>query len=72
MPNTNAEGCESYCKRLSQEISKQLENESLPLSTNTGYAVFENPPVSISEVFDKAEGAMHRAKGSGNSFAVSA
>ena len=72
MPNTNAEGCESFCKRLSLEISKQMEVVSLALSTNTGYAVFENPPESISEVFDKAESAMHRAKSSGKSFAVSA
>ncbi len=72
MPNTDAEGCESFCKRLSLEISKQMEDASLPLSTNTGYAVFENPPVSISEVFDKAENAMHRARASGKSFAVSA
>jgi diguanylate cyclase (GGDEF)-like protein len=72
MPNTNAAGCETFCKRLSLEISKQMEAASLPLSTNTGYVIFENPPVSISEVFDKAENAMHRAKASGKSFAVSA
>jgi GGDEF domain-containing protein len=42
------------------------------LSANIGYATFEKPPISISEVFYKAENAMHRAKASGNSFAVSA
>jgi len=42
------------------------------LSTSIGYASFEKPPVAISEVFDKAEIAMHRAKTSANSFAVSA
>lgn len=72
MPNTNAAECESFCKQLSLEISKQMEDASLPLSTNIGYATFEKPPVSISEVFDKAENAMHRAKTSGKSFAVSA
>ena len=72
MPNTNAAECESFCKQLSLEISKQMEDASLPLSTNIGYATFEKPPVSISEVFDKAENAMHRAKKSGKSFAVSA
>ncbi len=71
MPNTNAAECESFCKQLSLEISKQMEDASLPLSTNIGYATFEKPPVSISEVFDKAENAMHRAKASGKSFAVS-
>ena len=72
MPNTNALECESFCKQLSRKISKQMEDASLSLSTNIGYASFENPPVSISEVFDKAENAMHRAKTSGKSIAVSA
>jgi diguanylate cyclase (GGDEF)-like protein len=72
MPNTNASECESFCKQLSRKISKQMEEASLSLSTNIGYASFENPPVSISEVFDKAENAMHRAKTSGKSIAVSA
>jgi GGDEF domain-containing protein len=60
------------CKQLSLEIEKQMEAASLPLSTNIGYVAFEKPPVSISEVFDTAENAMHRAKASGKSFAVSA
>lgn len=72
MPNTNAAECESFCRHLSLEISKQMEDASLPLSTNIGYATFEKPPVSISEVFDKAENAMHRAKTIGKSFTVSA
>jgi diguanylate cyclase (GGDEF)-like protein len=72
MPNTNASECESFCKQLSLEISKQMEDVSLPMSANIGYATFEKPPVSISEVFDMAENAMHRAKTSGKSFAVSA
>jgi serine/threonine-protein kinase len=72
MPNTSAAECESFCKQLSAEISKQMAEASLPLSTNIGYVVFEKPPVSISEVFDKAEKAMHRAKASGKSYAVSA
>lgn len=72
MPNTNVAECESFCRHLSLEISKQIEDASLSLSTNIGYATFEKPPVSISEVFDKAENAMHRAKTIGKSFAVSA
>jgi serine/threonine-protein kinase len=72
MPNTNATECESFCKQLSLEISKQMEDGSLPMSTNIGYTTFEKPPASISEVFDMAENAMHRAKASGKSFAVSA
>jgi diguanylate cyclase (GGDEF)-like protein len=72
MPNTDAAECESFCKQLSLDISKQMEDASLALSVNIGYATFEKPPVSISEVFDKAENAMHRAKASGTSFAVSA
>ncbi|HSM99224.1 MAG TPA: protein kinase [Gallionella sp.] len=72
MPNTDAAECASFCKQLSLEISKQLEDASLALSTNIGCATFEKPPVSVSEVFDKAENAMLRAKASGKSFAVSA
>ncbi len=72
MPNTNAAECESLCKQLSREISKQMEDASLPLSTNIGYASFEKPPASISEVFDKSENAMHRAQASGQPIAVSA
>jgi diguanylate cyclase (GGDEF)-like protein len=72
MPNTNAAECESFCNRFSREISKQMEKASLPVSTNIGYATFEKAPVSISEVFDKAENAMHSAQASGKSFAVSA
>jgi diguanylate cyclase (GGDEF)-like protein len=72
MPNTGAAECESFCKQLSLEISKQMEDASLPLSANIGYATFESPPVSISEVFDKAENAMHRAKTGGKPIAASA
>ena len=72
MPNMNASECESFCKQLSLKISKQMEGESLPMSTNIGYATFAEPPISISEVFDMAENAMHRARASGKSFAVSA
>jgi serine/threonine-protein kinase len=72
MPNTDAAECESFCRQLSMEISEQMKDAVLPLSTNTGYTTFEMPPVSISEVFDTAENAMHRAKASGKSFAVSA
>jgi diguanylate cyclase (GGDEF)-like protein len=72
MPNTNAAECESFCQQLSLEISKQMEDASLHMSTNIGYATFEKSPASISEVFDLAENAMHRAKTSGKSFAVSA
>ena len=72
MPNTDAAECETFCKQLSLEISKQMEDASFPLSTNIGYATFAEPPVSISEVFDKAENAMHRAKTGGRSVAASA
>jgi len=72
MPNTNATECESLCKQLSLEIAKQMEEVSLPLSTNIGYVSFENPPASISEVFDMSKNAMHRAETSGKTIAVSA
>jgi len=72
MPNTDAAECESFCKHLSLAISKQMGNTSLTMSTNIGYVTFDSPPISISEVFDKAENAMYRARASGVAFAVSA
>ncbi|HUW00665.1 MAG TPA: protein kinase [Gallionella sp.] len=72
MPNINAVECESFCKQLTAEIAKQLGDAPLSLSASIGYASFEKPPVSISEVFDKSENAMHRAKTSGKPFSVSA
>lgn len=70
MPNTSATECASFCKQLSMKIAQAMEEAALPISTNTGYATFENPPASLSEIFDKGEAAMHRAKASGESFAV--
>ena len=49
-----------------------MEDASLSISTNTGYATFETPPASLSEIFDTGESAMHRARASGVSFAVCA
>ena len=72
MPNTSAVECASFCQQLSLKISKKMEEASLPISTNTGYATFETPPASLSEIFDTGESAMHRAKASGESFAVCA
>jgi diguanylate cyclase (GGDEF)-like protein len=72
MPNTGAAECESSCRQLSLKIAQQMEDAGLPLSTNIGFATFENPPASISEVFDRSENAMHRARASGKPFAVSA
>lgn len=71
MPNTRAADCESHCKLLSQEISKRMQGASLPFSTSIGYATFERAPISISEVFQKAENAMHEAQTSGIPFSVS-
>ena len=72
MPNTNAAECESICRQLARKISDAVEDASLPISTNIGYASFEEPPASVSEIFDTGENAMHRAKASGQSFAVCA
>lgn len=71
MPNADAADCESHCKLLSQEISKRMKDASLPFSTSIGHATFEQTPISISEVFHKAENAMHEAQTSGIPFAVS-
>ena len=72
MPNTSAAECAAFCKQLSMKIAQAMEEAALPISTNTGYATFETPPASLSEIFDTGESAMHRAKASGESFAVCA
>jgi diguanylate cyclase (GGDEF)-like protein len=72
MPNTSAAECASFCKQLSMKIAQAMEDASLPISTNTGYATFETPPASLSEIFDTGESAMHRARASGVSFAICA
>jgi hypothetical protein len=48
-----------------------MEDASLPFSTSIGHTTFEQAPISISEVFHKAENAMHEAQTSGIPFAVS-
>jgi serine/threonine-protein kinase len=72
MPNTDAAECESLCELLSEKISQQLTDASLPFSTSIGYVTFEQAPASISEVFHKAEQAMYQAQTGGTSFAASA
>jgi diguanylate cyclase (GGDEF)-like protein len=72
MPNTSAAECASFCKQLSMKIAQAMEEAALPISTNTGYATFETPPASLSEIFDTGESAMHRARASGVSFAICA
>jgi diguanylate cyclase (GGDEF)-like protein len=62
MPNTDAAECESLCELLSGKISQQLTEASLPFSTSIGCVTFEQAPASISEVFHKAEQAMHQAQ----------
>ncbi len=72
MPNTDPAECESFCRQLSLKIAQQMEEAALPVSTSIGFATFEKPPASISEVFDRSENAMHRAKATGRPDAVSA
>ena len=72
MPNAGAAECESFCRELSGKIAQQMEDATLPLSTSIGFATFEKTPASISEVFDRSETAMHRAKATGKPFAISA
>ena len=65
MPNTQATDCELLCKRLSASIAERMKEAVLPVSTSIGYATFEQAPVSISEIFLRAENAMHVAQKSG-------
>ena len=70
MPNTDAAECAALCRQLSAKISQAMQEAALPISTNIGYATFAEPPAAISEIFDTGESAMHRAKASGQAFAV--
>jgi len=65
MPNTEARGCEQFCGELSIKISTLLKKATLPLSTSIGYVTVDHPPGSISEVFNRAESAMHIAQSGG-------
>jgi serine/threonine-protein kinase len=66
MPNTDAPGCELFCKQLSVKISTLMKKASLPVSTSTGYVTLDEAPASVSEVFNRAEKAMLIAQASGN------
>ncbi len=65
MPNTEASGCERFCHELSVKISTLMTKASLPISTSIGYVTVDHPPGSISEVFNRAESAMHVAQSGG-------
>ncbi len=66
MPNTEEPGCEQFCKELSVKIATLMKKAALPVSTSIGYVTVDQPPASISEVFNKAESAMHVAQASGH------
>ena len=70
MPNTDEAECESLCRLLSRAISEHMKEASFPISTSVGHATFRQAPVSISEIFQKAEEAMHIAQNSGEKFSV--
>jgi GGDEF domain-containing protein len=42
-----------------------MEEASFPVSSSIGYTSFEQAPASISEVFIRAESAMHQAQQNG-------
>lgn len=65
MPNTGAADCKLLCKELSVRITSRLEEAALPVSASIGYVPFEQAPVSISEVFHKAETAMLEVQAGG-------
>jgi diguanylate cyclase (GGDEF)-like protein len=71
MPNTDEADCKLLCQQFSQSIASKLGEAALPISTSIGYVTFQHAPTSISEIFLKAENAMHAAQASGEEFAVS-
>lgn len=71
MPNTDEPDCKLLCQQLSKDIASTMHDASLPISISIGYVTFRHAPTSISEIFLKAENAMHAAQASGEEFAVS-
>lgn len=66
MPNTEATGCEQFCRQLSVKIATLMQKAMLPVSTSIGYVTVDRPPGSMSEIFNRAESAMHIAQGGEN------
>ena len=65
MPNTEPGECEKRCRELSADLAKQMHDASFPISSSIGYTSFREAPASISEVFSRAESAMHVAQKTG-------
>ena len=65
MPNTESEECEKRCRDLSADIAKHMKEASFPISSSIGHTSFREAPASISEVFSRAESAMHVAQRTG-------
>jgi diguanylate cyclase (GGDEF)-like protein len=59
MPDTPGAECAAYCQELSAIIESGLAQAAITVTTSIGYASFDQPPASTSEVFLKAEEAMH-------------
>jgi len=60
MPNTGEANCASFCGQIAQKIAHRMTEAALPFTISIGHATFPQAPVSISEVFHKAEAAMHK------------
>ncbi len=65
MPDTSEAECESLCSLLSEKIAGRMADASLPIATSIGHATFDYAPSSISEIFLKAEKAMHVVQSGG-------
>jgi len=62
MPETSAEDCAAFCESLSQLIDQRMVEAELPVTNSIGHATFDSAPSSTSEVFLKAEHAMHQVQ----------
>lgn len=65
MPGTSEAECESLCKQISEKVAARMAAASLPIATSIGHATFDHAPASISEIFLKAENAMHAVQAGG-------
>lgn len=70
MPDTEAGGCDLFCRQLSVKISTLLEKAGLPAITRMSHLTFDRPPESVSEAFRHAEDALKARGEAGGSAAV--
>lgn len=58
MPDTGQEGADLLCDQLGVKIATLMRKAGLPAAIRIGHVTPEQPPASVSELFDHADSAM--------------